>query len=225
MNFYKDKKSFKVLVIILLVIVGSFALNLFLPKLTSDEAREFVRGLGFWGPLVVILYIIISHIIAPVSGAPMMVLGIALFGIYEVTIYSYLAGIISAVIAFYISRRFGRIWVLKLVGQKTMEEIDDFVEYAGTEMLILSRLFGFSVFDVISYAAGLTKVSFRKYFIITLVFSIPARVVFAFVFRNVDFGTMTGIIIWVGTLGFFAVLFSLFVKMYMNKKRKIDACG
>ncbi len=79
MNFYKDKKAFKVLVIILLVIIGSFALNLFLPKLTSDEAKEFVRGLGFWGPLVVILYIIVSHVIAPITGTPMMVLGFALF--------------------------------------------------------------------------------------------------------------------------------------------------
>jgi len=222
MNFYKDKKAFRVLVIILLVIVGSFALNLFLPKLTSDEAKEFVQGLGFWGPLAVMLYIIVSHVIAPISGMPMMILGIAIFGIYEMMIYAYLASIMSAVIAFYVSRRFGRVWVLKLVGQKTMKEIDDFVEYAGTEMLILSRLFGFGVFDVISYAVGLTKVSFRKYFIITLIFIIPARVVFAFAFRNVDFGTVTGVIIWVGTVGFVAILFTLFIKMYINKKRKID---
>ena len=128
----------------------------------------------------------------------------------------------SSAIVFYIARRFGRAWVLKLAGQKNMKEVDDFVEYAGTEMLILSRLFGFSVFEVISYAAGLTRISFRKYFIITLIFTIPARVVFAYIFRNVDFGSLYGVVVWVGTLGFFAILFSFVVKMYINKKRRND---
>ena len=87
-----NKKVIKVFIIILLIVIGSFALNLVLPKLISDEAREFVRDLGFWGPLAVMVYIVVSHIIAPITGTPIMVLSIALFGLVETLFYSYLFG-------------------------------------------------------------------------------------------------------------------------------------
>lgn len=220
-----SKKAVKVFIILVLIVIAPFALNLVLPKLTSDEARGFVGDLGILGPAAVMVYIIFSHIVAPISGTPMMVLSIALFGLNEALFYTYLASLASSIIVFYISKKFGRKWVFKLVGEKTMKKIDDFVEYAGVDMLILSRLFGFSIFDIVSYAAGLTRISFKKYFFITLVCSIPARIVFGYFFRNVDFGSLGGVIIWVGTLGLFAILFSLVVKMYIRKKQRQSGCG
>lgn len=211
---------YKVIKILLVVFVLYLALGLLIPILTSEQFKNFVQSLGPAAPLVVILYIVISHVFAPLAGTPGVLLGVSVFGIYETMLYLYLAGLVSAVINFYISRIFGRKWVVKLVGEKTMKEIDEFVIVFGTQVLILSRLFGFAIFEVISYAAGLTNIDFKKYFLITLIFSSVPNLIFAFLFRDVDFSFGNNLILWLGILLISGLIFSLFVKKYLKNHKK-----
>lgn len=219
MQLYKNKKLRKVVAILILIIIGSFGLNYFLSELTSDEARNFIIRLGFWGPLVIIIYIIFSHILAPLAGSPALLLSLAIYGLSRTMFYSYIASMISAVICFFISRKLGRMWVGNLSGGKFLAKVDEFTEYSGTELLIFSRLLGFLFFEIISYAAGLTNISFRRYFIITSLVSILPHVAFAYFLRNVDFTSIGGIAIWFGALFSFGFLFSIFVKVYISRKR------
>lgn len=151
-----------------------------------DTVRSFVEQSGPWGPLVVIVYTIVSHIFAPLVNSPVFFLSIALYGMADAAIYHYIAGLISATINFAISRYLGRRWVVKLGGKKTLDKVDQLIAKSGDKMLIFSRLFGFALFDFISYAAGLTKISYKKYMLITAVFSAIPLFAFAIVFRNIN---------------------------------------
>ncbi|MDP2926858.1 MAG: VTT domain-containing protein [bacterium] len=215
----KLHKLYEIVKILLVILVLYLVLGLLIPILTSQDFRRFVQSLGPAAPLIVILYIVISHVFAPLAGTPGVLLGVAVFGIYQTMFYLYLASAVSAAINFYISRRFGRKWVIRLVGEKTMAEINDFVGVFGTQILILSRLFGFAIFEVISYAAGLTNIDFRKYFLITLVFSSVSNLVFAFLFRDVDFSSGNSLILWLGILLVSGLIFSLFIKKYLSKRK------
>lgn len=206
---------------VIVVLILSLILKLLLPTLTSPEFKDFVKRLGIFGPLVVVAYIIISHVVAPLAGTPGVLLSAAVFGIYQTVFYIYLAGLISAVINFWLSRRFGRRWVLKLVGQKTMREVDQFVKASGTRILILSRLFGFALFEVISYAAGLTKINFKKYFLITAFFSAIPAAVFAYFFRQADLTSARSLLWWLGAITMTGIIFSIFIKRFIdNLKQK-----
>jgi uncharacterized membrane protein YdjX (TVP38/TMEM64 family) len=56
------------------------------------------------------------------------------------------------------------------VGQQGISHIDGFYrQLGGWRALLLARLFLSSVYDFISYAAGLTSLAFRRYFIITAI--------------------------------------------------------
>jgi uncharacterized membrane protein YdjX (TVP38/TMEM64 family) len=205
---------------ILLVLIGLWLLFWwFLPFINSPEVRALVERSGIFGPILIITYIVFSHVFAPVAGTPGVFLGITVYGSYKTMFYLYIAGLISAAISFFISRRFGRSLVFRLIEKKNIHKVDEFTESFGTEVLIISRLFGFSFFDVISYAAGLTKMKFVRYFIITALFSIPSKVLYAYILGNESIPVQIHFVIWIVTLFIGGVVF-LYVFRRLVKRNK-----
>lgn len=211
-------KFFTIATIIFVVIILFSVLKLSMPALASIRFGSFIEELGLFGPLIIIGYVAISHIIAPVAGTPGILLSAALFGIFQTMVYIYLGGLISAVVNFWLSRIFGRKLVVRLVGQKTMQEIDKFAEVSGLKLLAISRVFGFALFEIISYAAGLTKIDFKKYFLITAVFSFIPAFVLAFLFRNTELQSVRTLLLWLGAIAITGIIFTFFIKKFISSR-------
>jgi len=212
-----NSKVVSLLKVTIVILILTAVLQILLPAMNSNSFVSFIERIGLLGPLIVIAYTVISHVIAPVAGSPGVVLGFTVYGVYWGSLYLYIASLISAVINFWIARKFGRKWVIKLVGNKSMSEVDQFVNVTGTKVLILARVFGFSLFEFISYAAGLTKISFSKYIIVTALFSSIPNLIFIFFFQNIDFESQTGFILWLGSLIITGVLFSIFFRRFVTQ--------
>ncbi|NQU82697.1 MAG: TVP38/TMEM64 family protein [Parcubacteria group bacterium] len=203
--------------VLIVIIAFSLLLKWLLPVVSSDKFIAITESMGIFGPLVVILYVVVSHIVAPLAGLPGVLLGASIYGIVKTVLFLYIAGLISGTINFWISRRFGRKWVAKLAGEKTINQIDNFVLVSGKKVLIASRLFGFALFEVISYAAGFTNMRFKTYFIITVIFSAVPAVVFGYAFKSVDFLSVTGQVLWMGTIIIVGAVFAFMIKRYMRR--------
>src|SRR3989344_5011205 len=199
----KIKIILKVLGIIAVIVVAT---KLLLPDVSSPGFKSFVEGQGILGPLAIIGYTIVSHIVAPLVGSPVTFLSIALFGAVKSMLFLYIACMISACINFYISRKLGRKWVGKLAGEGTMNDIDRFLGVSGIGVLVVSRIFGFALFDIISYAAGFSKIRFKKYFIITALCAAVPTTVLGFVVHSFDFTSQYVFIIWSSSLIFAGLL-------------------
>ena len=190
-----------------------------LPAVTSGKFQSYIEGLGVFAPLVVILYIVVSHVFAPVSGSPGVLLGFAIFGVTQTSVYLYIASLISATTNFYIARVFGRKWVERLAGKRAMGDIDDFIATSGGKLLALGRVFGFPIFEVISYGAGLTKMSFGDYFLITVVFSAIPNVAFVVMFRDANFTKPVNMFLWVGGHIVMGLIFAFALRRYYPKNK------
>jgi uncharacterized membrane protein YdjX (TVP38/TMEM64 family) len=216
-----SKRTKKIAKLTIILILIYFALRLFLlPIITSSEFREFTRNLGVYGYFVVIGYVVLSHVFAPLTGTPGVVLGVTIYGINTGMWLLYFGGLISSTINFYIAQRFGRKWVTKLTGKSSIKKIDEFASVEGKEVLIISRLFGFALFDFISYAAGLTTIKFKDYFIITAVASLIVNLIVQLAFRSIDFQSEFGIMIWIGSIVVAGITFGLLINHYLKRKRK-----
>lgn len=213
----RTKNLVKIIVVLLILLVG---VQLLIPTLSTDESKEFIVSLGIFGPIGVILYSIIAQVFAPLAGTPGSLVSLALFGIYQTMLYIYIAQLIGGTINFFLSKKFGRPIITYLVGKRFMKDLDQFVRVEGTGMLILARMFGFSIFDVISYATGLTKMKYKKYITITAIFSLFPLVLFTYLFRETDFNSTKGIFLWIGTLTVAAIIFLFFLRRAMHKKEK-----
>src|SRR3989344_2963583 len=211
----KSKNIVKAIVVIASIVL--FAQYL-LPDINSPQFKEFVRNSGAIGPLVIIGYINTAHVIAPLVGSPATFLSAAIFGVTKTMLFLYIGGLISSIINFYISRKLGRVWVKKLAGEESLGEIDKLLGVSTIKIFIFSRIFGFALFDVISYAAGFTKISFKKYFAITATFPLIPLSVLAFVFKDFNFASKNSFIIWASGLLLISAIFSLSFRKYLYKK-------
>lgn len=197
----------------------SLLIQLAVPILSSDESKDFVQSIGMFGPMVLICFFILSHIFAPVIGSPGVLLGFALFGTWQTMALLYIAGMLSAVINFWIARKFGRVWVERLIGTKDIKELDHFVSLAGKKMLIVARIFGYPFFEIISYAVGLTNMPFKVYYIITLVFAAIPTIVSGLLLTHYDATSTAGMIIWIGGLLIVGGVFGYFVRTYAKQHK------
>lgn len=188
--------------------------------LQSDMVHEKVESTGYWGVVILVLYVAASHVIAPLAGSPGMIVALSVYGLYKGWLITYLGSLLSATINFYIARMLGREWVIKLAGKRSINKIDRFIELMGVRLLIIARLFGFSVYEFISYAVGFTNMSFKKYFLITATASLlPGTLVTIWVYNSLD--SPFAFSIFLATMILTGILFTWYIVwLYTKIERK-----
>lgn len=150
-----------------ILIVGLVAL---INAIGLENIREAIASAGPAAPLLYIALKAVTYIVAPLSSGPIQFGSGILFGLWEGTLYTLIGEVIGGSVNFWIARLFGRRVVARLAGENGLQRIDAFYAHVGEwRSLVYARLFLFSVWDFLSYAAGFTPVRFRSYLIVALV--------------------------------------------------------
>lgn len=123
----------------------------------------------------------------------------------------YTSSMAGAALCFFIARVMGREVVEKLTGKTVLNSMDGFFTRYGKHTILVCRLLPFVPFDPVSYAAGLTSIRFRSFFIATGLGQLPATIVYSWAGSILTGGTF-----WFVT-GLF-ILFALTVVIFMAKK-------
>ena len=130
-------------------------------------------------PITFILLRSLAIIIPPIPGAYLDVAGIAAFGWWYGFVLAEAGIMLGAVVAFSIARRFGEPVVARFaVLQNVVEWEKRLSEKKKFWALVLIRLPTNSIFDYISYAAGLMRIGFFKFFLSTLIGNVPGLFIF-----------------------------------------------
>ncbi len=124
----------------------------------------------------------------------------------------------GAAVCFYIARILGRDVAEKLTSKTGLSQIDEFFDRYGKNTILICRLLPFVSFDYVSYAAGLTSVSFWSFFIATGIGQLPATIVYSYVGGMLTGGAK---IMVSGLLILFALsaLIVMLKKIYKEKRR------
>lgn len=133
-----------------------------------------------WGPVFYVLIKALFYIAAPLSSLPLQVAAGTIFGLWQAALYTLLGSMIGGSINFAISRLLGRPVIGKIRSGRIVSRLDDLaVRYATVPDLLLARVFFSPVYDLISYAVGLTRIPFRIYFVVSFVGGIVPTLVWA----------------------------------------------
>lgn len=147
------------------------------------------------GPLAAIVFIAI-YMIATVLFFPASILTLGagvVFGVVLGSIYVFIAASIGASLAFLVGRYVARGWVEKQIeGNPRFKSIDQAVAEEGMKIVLLTRLSPVFPFNLLNYAYGLTKVSFKNYVLGTLGI-LPGTIMFVYV------GSLAGNLATIGT--------------------------
>lgn len=151
-------------VIYILMIVALRAIGL-------TNAQQFIYRSAGWAPAIFVALCALSLVLAPLSGSSLFILGGTLFGREQGFFLSLLASVLGCSMNFWISKQFGRPVVLHLLGKRNFKALNKFTRQLKGErgVVYLTLIMPLSQ-DVVSYAAGLTAISYSR-FLVALILS------------------------------------------------------
>ena len=209
----KNKNKWIEKVILIVCVVAAIAVYMAVPSVhqgmnrvfamfaTGDFTvlRDFVASYGAYAAALSFLLMILQSIIAPLPAFLITFANANLFGWWKGAILSWSSAMAGAAICFYIARILGRDVAEKLT----------------------SRLLPFVSFDIVSYAAGLTSMSFSSFFIATGIGQLPATIVYSYVGGMLTGGAklfVTGLLIIFALSALIFMMRSIYME-HMKKKR------
>jgi uncharacterized membrane protein YdjX (TVP38/TMEM64 family) len=135
--------------------------------LDTDALHASVVQLGPWGPAAVVGLMVLAILVSPIPSAPIALAAGAAYGHGWGALYVLLGAGAGAMAAFGVARFVGHEAVHRWFGGRLS------VGLIGSEnglmgIVFVSRLLPFLSFDIVSYAAGLTVLSFWRFAIATL---------------------------------------------------------
>lgn len=143
--------------------------------------REFVASYGAYAAVVSFLLMIFQSVAAPLPAFLITFANANLFGWWKGAILSWSSAMAGAAVCFFIARILGRDVVEKLTSKAGLRQIDEFFEKHGRMSVLIARLLPFISFDIVSYAAGLTSMSFGSFFVATGIGQLPATIIYSYV--------------------------------------------
>ncbi|MGB6297647.1 MAG: TVP38/TMEM64 family protein [Rivularia sp. (in: cyanobacteria)] len=204
----------------LLTLVCFFLTSLFIHLLGGikpEQLQESLKQAGIWAPIIYIaLYILATILIMPSTALNLT--GGAIFGLWLGTLWTSIAAITAAVISFIYSRSFARKALAKNLA-RNWQRMDAEVARGGIFYIIAIRLLPIIPYGLVNFAAGLTSVSFKDYFLGTTLGTIPGILPFVFLGSSGLKALRTGDIVpLIGALSLIGVLIlgSIWYRRYRN---------
>ena len=183
------------------------------------EVKQFISSYGVYAASISFALMVLQSIVAPLPAFVLTFANANLFGWWQGAILSWSSAMAGAAVCFYIARILGRDVAERLTSKVGLKQIDEFFEKYGNNTILICRLLPFVSFDYVSYAAGLTSMSFWDFFIATGIGQLPATIVYSYVGGFLTGGAR---LFMLGLLIMFAIvsLIFMFRTIYMNKHKK-----
>ena len=154
------------------VVVFTAAAIVLIQRLGVAQLRSQVEQWGVWAPVGIFLLRFTSVVIPALPGTAYAILAGGLLGFNQGVAVICCADICSCSLSFWLSRRYGRNLVKRLVGEGFMYRIDTFSQrHLERNFFLMTGCLMTGFFDFVCYGVGLTKAPWGR-FIPALVISI-----------------------------------------------------
>ena len=140
---------------------------------TSQETlSSYMLQAGIWGPPIFIFLQILQTVVPIIPGALTSIAGVYIYGNWIGNIYNYIGIVIGSIIAFYLARQYGQQFVKSMVSEHTYNRYINWLDKGQwfDYFFAFMMFFPVSPDDFLCMLAGLTKMTYKKFIIIILVF-------------------------------------------------------
>jgi uncharacterized membrane protein YdjX (TVP38/TMEM64 family) len=143
------------------ILVGTFG--------GGERLRVLVEQSGPWAPLTYVAAKAAATIVAPFSGVPLKAASGALFGLTGGFFYSLFGDVIGGCVCFLAARYVGWSTVERLTGDGRIDRMNRVIDrgLGGWRELLFLRVTFPAIYNLLSYAAGSTRLPFRQYLAVT----------------------------------------------------------
>ncbi len=128
------------------------------PHFSLPAIEQFIASFGHWG-IVASIGLMMLHSFVPFPAELVAIANGMIYGPIWGTVITWVGAMLGAFLAFGLARRVGRPFVRRMLTRRNVQKVDDWLAHYGTGALLFSRFIPVIAFNLINYAAGLTKIS------------------------------------------------------------------
>jgi len=184
--------------------------------LDPDTIQEWLSRFGVAAPLVFMVVMALAVVISPIPSLPLDIAAGAFFGPFFGGLYAVIGALGGAVLSFLLARLLGRDFIERFLSGHI-----NFCSQCSDKILVkivfISRLIPVVSFDIISYGAGLTKMSLATFSLATFFGMLPLT--FAYTTFGASFSMGIG---WAVFFGIVIVLLFFLMPRLMEKMNWIN---
>lgn len=187
---------------------GSVAVALLDPsvfELSPKVLVDFLRGWGAWSALASI-GLMVLHSFVPFPSEILALANGMIFGALWGAVITWTGAMLGAWFAFGLSRLLGRAFVFRVLADRHQRALDEWTAAVGWQALLVARLIPVIAFNLVNYAAGLTRLDWWTYTWATAIGMLPLTVLTAIMGeRMLDWGPWAWVAAAAGICLFIAV--------------------
>lgn len=143
----------------------------------GEDFRIWIDGHGILGRIVFVLLVVVQVVLAVIPGEPFEFAAGYAFGWLEGTLLCMLGIVLGSAVIFLLVRKFGKPFVRLFFPDKDLDELKFLQNNSRVSTVTFFLLFlPGTPKDLLSYAAGLTKMRFSAWLVIVAVARIPSVV-------------------------------------------------
>lgn len=213
---YKNIIKLSVLAFVLMVAAGIIIKFNLLEDINFNHIQDYIKSYGKFAAVIYAVIFILRTLLIFFPSSIMVFLGGSLFGEKYGFVISMLCIFITASLAFLISRYAGKDIVNKILKGK-MRQLDMKAEEHGFKLIFLMRLSIIFPFDIINYAAGLSKIRYIDFILGTLLGITPE--VFSITYISSNIGNPLSLKFKLAIVLF---IVSVAIPFFFNRRKRVS---
>lgn len=186
--------------------------------LTSENEQrisEWVGQIGFWGPLFIILAMILQMFLFIIPSPVLMVVAVLAYGPYWGAVISIMAIFCAASVGFILGQYLNQFTLKKWIGEKKEKQISFYVERYGFWAVVIFRLSPLLSNDGISVVSGMLKMKYWRFITATLTGITPLAILIGYFGENNE--RLKSGMIWVTAVSAILLMGYIFYDRRKNK--------
>lgn len=187
-----------------------------------QRLKSFILSFGFWAPLISAFLMVAQSVVLFLPAFPVFVVNALAFGPVWGFLLSWVSAVTGSIVCFSISKILGRPVVQRLVNPRHLETADRVLKEYEKYVILLFGFVPVVSFDVISYAAGLTLLTYWEFILLVCVAQVPSALFYTFLVHQVDRGVLDVYWIAVAALFILVTLGGLGIRTYLNRRRRVE---
>jgi uncharacterized membrane protein YdjX (TVP38/TMEM64 family) len=185
-----------------------------------QRLKMVILSFGLWAPLISAFLMVAQSVILFLPAFPIFIVNALVFGPVWGFLLSWGSAVTGSIVCFSIARNLGRPVVQRLVNPVHLETADRILKKYEKYVILLFGFVPVVSYDVISYASGLTRLTYAEFILLVLVGQIPSALFYTLLVHQVDRGTLDFYWVVAAVLFFLVGIGSLAARAYLNRRRR-----